>query len=116
MIKYGILANLYIVDNKIMRRPIKPIHLGDIKTIEVTNPSGTITSEAIEAIKKAINSTIITKIVVKGEEDLLTLPVVKYSPIGTIAVYGQPHMGIVVVKVTDTKRLEVEQILKECKV
>jgi len=116
MIKYGVLANLYVVDNKIMRNPIQPIPIKGVKTIRVTNPPGTITSKASETLRKAINSTSITKIVVDGEEDLLTLPAVKFAPEGTLVVYGQPCVGIVLVKVTEKKRKEVEQILKLCEV
>jgi uncharacterized protein (UPF0218 family) len=36
---------------------------------------------------------------VTGEEDLITLPLVAYAPIGSIILYGQPSQGIVVVRV-----------------
>ena len=116
MIKYGIKADLYIVDNKIMRKPIQPIRFECVTTVRVKNPPGTITSEASEALRKAINNSSVTKIIVDGEEDLLTLPAIKFAPEGTIVVYGQPCIGIVMVKVTSAKRKEVEQILKLCEV
>jgi uncharacterized protein (UPF0218 family) len=116
MIKHGVKADLYVVDNKIMRKKIPPVHVNCVKTVRVANPPGTITSEASEAIRKAINSSSATRIVVDGEEDLLTLPTVKFAPVGTIVVYGQPGVGIVIVKVTGEKRREVEQILRLCAV
>lgn len=116
MIKYGIKADLYVVDNKIMRKPIQPIRFENVKTIRVINPPGTITKEASEALRKAINNSSVTRIIVDGEEDLLTLPAIKFAPEGTIVVYGQPCIGIVIVKVTSAKRKEVNQILKLCEV
>ena len=43
------------------------------KTVYVDNPQGTITEEAIFAIKEALERNEHTHIVVEGEEDLLTL-------------------------------------------
>ncbi len=43
------------------------------KTVHVNNPQGTITEEAISAIKEALEKNEHTHIVVDGEEDLLTL-------------------------------------------
>lgn len=112
LIKFGIEADLYIVDNKIMRKKIQPISMEQIKTIKVKNPPGTITPEAFEAVRKGINSSSVTRILVDGEEDLLTLPAIKFAPMGTLIIYGQPEVGIVMVKVTSTIQKEVEQILK----
>jgi len=52
---------------------------------------------------------------VKGEEDLLTLIAVLYSPETALVVYGQPHSGIVVVKVTSEKKAQVKEYLKAMK-
>ena len=82
------------------------------KTVYVTNPQGTITKEAIAAVKEAIDKNEHTHIVVDGEEDLLTLIAVLYAPENSFVVYGQPYMGIVVVKVTSQKKAEVEKFLK----
>ncbi len=111
LIKFGIEADLYIVDNKIMRKNIQPIPMETIKTIKVKNPPGTITPEAFEAVRKGINSSSVTRILVDGEEDLLTLPAIKFAPKGTLIIYGQPKVGIVMVKVTSAIQKEVEQIL-----
>jgi hypothetical protein len=111
LIKFGIEADLYIVDNKIMRKKIQPIPMETIKTIKVKNPPGTITPEAFEAVRKGINSSSVTRILVDGEEDLLTLPAIKFAPKGTLIIYGQPKVGIVMVKVTSAIQKEVEQIL-----
>ena len=68
------------------------------------NPQGTITKEAISAIKDALEKNEHTHIVIDGEEDLLTLIAVYYAPENSFVVYGQPYSGIVVVKVTQQKK------------
>ncbi|NLB75740.1 MAG: DUF359 domain-containing protein, partial [Crenarchaeota archaeon] len=56
-----------------------------------------------------------THIVVNGEEDLLTLIAVLYAPQNSFIIYGQPDIGIVVVKATEMKKAEVKQFLNEMK-
>jgi uncharacterized protein (UPF0218 family) len=101
-----------IVDNRIMRRNIPPVPLRTEKTINIKNPRGIITKEAVEAIQEAVDCDCSAKIVVDGEEDLLTLIAILYSPENTFVVYGQPHEGIVVVKVTQEKKNEIAAILR----
>jgi uncharacterized protein (UPF0218 family) len=101
-----------IVDNRVMRRDAQPFQLQTEKTIQVINPAGTITEEAIKAIQDAIKCDSRVKIVVKGEEDLLTLIAVLYAPENSFVIYGQPYEGIVVIKVTPQKKAEIADILK----
>jgi len=112
LVEKHILPQLSIVDNRVMRRSVKPIPFAAVKTIHVKNPPGTITEEALEAIKEAIKSNCRVKIVVDGEEDLLTLIAVLYSPENSFVIYGQPYEGVVVVKVTPEKKAEVAEILR----
>jgi uncharacterized protein (UPF0218 family) len=110
--KNHIFPRLSIVDNRVMRRNVQPIPFATEKTIRVKNPPGTITEEAIEAIQEALKSNCRVKIVVDGEEDLLALVAVLYSPENAFVVYGQPYEGVVAVKVTQEKKAEVVRILK----
>jgi uncharacterized protein (UPF0218 family) len=107
-----VLPQLSIVDNKVMRRKIQSIPLAAEKTIHIRNFPGTITEEAIGAVQDALRSNCRSKIVVEGEEDLLTLIAVLYSPENSFIVYGQPYEGIIVVKATREKKAEVASILK----
>jgi hypothetical protein len=107
-----LLPQVSIVDNKVMRRSIQPIMLTAQKTINVKNPPGTITHEAHKAIQEAVECNCRVKIIVKGEEDLLTLIAVLYAPENSFVVYGQPYEGIVAIKVTPEKRAEFAEILK----
>ena len=110
--KHRIHPQLSIIDNKSMRSQAMPEAVREEKTVCVANPQGTITKEAVEAIREAIDTNEHTHIVVDGEEDLLTLIAVLYAPENSFVVYGQPYTGIVVIKVTSQKKAEVKKFLK----
>ncbi len=52
---------------------------------------------------------------VKGEEDLLTLIAVLFAPKNAFVVYGQPHSGVVVVKVTSERKARAQEFLNAMK-
>jgi len=106
--------HLSITDNKRMRKKIKSRKFST-KLLNVKNPQGTITEEAITAIKKALRSGERVHIIVDGEEDLLVLIAILYAPECSLVVYGQPCEGIVVIKVTSEKKAEVGEFLKAMK-
>ena len=110
--KNHILPRLSIIDNRCMRKSIRPTLLATEKTLYVKNPQGAITDEAIAAVQEALQSSGHAKIVVDGEEDLLTLIAIMQAPQDSLVLYGQPHEGIVVVKVTRDKKAEVSEILR----
>jgi len=111
----GVEPDLAIVDMKVMRSPIgakikNAIESFRAKTIRVKNPAGTITPELVKAIELAYPP---TKIIVSGEEDLATIPVVLSAPLGSVVVYGQPKQGMVMVKVTGAKRRDFSKVLEK---
>jgi uncharacterized protein (UPF0218 family) len=114
--KSNMFPMLSIIDNKVMRRQIQPIELTADETIHVKNPPGTITEEAITKIQEALKADHRTRIIVDGEEDLLTLAAALHAPANSLVVYGQPRQGIVVVEVTDQKRTEIIKILEAIEV
>ena len=111
MIEHSISLNVLIVDNKVMRKPIQPITVDTDQTLYAKNPPGTITDEAWATIRSAIEQKGKTKVMVDGEEDLLTLVAVLSAPEDALVVYGQPHGGIVVVKVTEETREKMQRIV-----
>jgi len=111
---YNIPPDLAITDNQCMRKKVQSTTYTS-KAIKVKNPQGTITKEAIEAIKDALKSSEHNHIVVDGEEDLLTLIAVLYAPENSVVVYGQPYEGIVLVKVSPEKKTKASEFLKEMK-
>ena len=111
MIEYGVSLNVLIVDNKVMRKPIQPITVDADQTLYAENPPGAITDEAWAAIKSAIEQKGRTRVMIDGEEDLLTVVAVLSAPADAFVVYGQPHVGIVVVKVTEESRKNMRRIV-----
>jgi uncharacterized protein (UPF0218 family) len=111
MIERGISVDILIIDHKVMRKPVQPIEVDTDHTLHAGNPPGTITDEACDAIKRAFEHTGRTKVVIDGEEDLLTLITALSAPEDSFVVYGQPHVGIVVVKVTEEVRENMRRIV-----
>lgn len=111
IVKEGISLDVLLVDNKTMRKPIQPIVVDVDQTLYAKNPPGAITDEAWTAIKQAIEQKGRTKLVIDGEEDLLTVVTVLSAPDNAFVVYGQPHVGIVVVKVTAETKEKMRGIL-----
>ena len=111
MIEYGLVLNVLIVDNKTMRKPIQPIIVDVDQTLFAKNPPGTISDEAWVAIKRAVEHKGRIKVMIDGEEDLLTVVAVLSAPEGALVVYGQPHKGIVVVKVTKEQKEKMRRIV-----
>ncbi len=101
----GVKVSLYIVDGRVERKPFKAFKLPVSRTIKVRNPAGTLSLEALETMRKIFERLAEPlAILVEGEEDLLTLAVLAYAPLGTLVFYGQPGEGLVAVKVNGEKR------------
>jgi GTP-dependent dephospho-CoA kinase len=103
--------DITVIDNICMRKKLPPSKFSG-KTVYVKNPPGTVTDEAVEALKRALEGKEPVHLVVDGEEDLLTLVAVLFAPENSLVVYGQPCEGIVVVNATPQKKLEAASFLK----
>ena len=113
--KHNIHPQLTIIDKISLRTQKKSEETAVQKTVRVDNPQGTITQESIFAIREALESNQHTHIVVKGEEDLLTLIAVLYAPENAFVVYGQPYSGIVVVRVSSERKARTLEFLNSMK-
>lgn len=111
---YEIPFDLAITDNQCMRKKVQPA-VYTSKIVRVKNPQGTITREAIKAIKDALTNKERAHIMVDGEEDLLTIIAVLYAPEKSVIVYGQPYEGIVLVETSPEKKTEAFKFLKAMK-
>ena len=110
----GIHADMIIVDNKEMRRSSIPVSFGTRRTLKLVNSQGTIAASSWDVIAQALkigNSAV----VVEGEEDLLVLVAVSVAPLRSLVVYGQPNVGIVLVRVSAEKKDEIAQALQQMK-
>jgi len=113
LIKKDVFPNVFIIDNKVMRKPITSFSAEVEETVYVNNPPGTLTEEALREIRRVLKEKKQrVKIIVDGEEDLLTLPAVLYAPENSLVVYGQPQRGIVAVKVTKQEKERVCQVIE----
>lgn len=113
MMKKGILPQVMIVDNIVMRKAIAPILVDANEILHLKNPPGTLSEEAWSVIREALALERRTKVLVDGEEDLLTLVAVLCAPENSLVVYGQPREGIVVVKVTEEAKETMRRIVDE---
>ncbi len=117
----GIVPRLAVIDLHVQRQPymkFEDFHFPpEVHTVQVHSGPGFISWEAVEAIKdwgyavKHGNAEKPTVIVVEGEEDLLTLPVVVHAPSGSYVYYGQPEQGVVEIAVNEDKVREVSDLL-----
>jgi uncharacterized protein (UPF0218 family) len=107
----GITPEVAIIDGFTMRAPCSKQSPLMGSCIRVKNPAGSLTEDLINAVNKAIANPPVT-IVVDGEEDLAVIPVVIAAPQGAIVLYGQPHKGVVLRRVTPEAKLVARQLLE----
>ena len=102
----GIQPSVIIIDGKEKRQPASKFSIEDFGVLGTRNKPGCIEQEAWDAVERAVECGN-TVVLVDGEEDLLTLPAILSAPMGSLVVYGQPHKGIVLVRVTPEKKKEI---------
>ncbi len=116
--KTGFIPDLKIIDYRSRRHPIK--RRRTLKGPSHVNAAGTINLKSTDAIKKAIEKHLKTKrkqkIIINGEEDLLTLIAILSSPLKAIVLYGQMDLGVVMVEVDETIKNNVLKILNKFRV
>ena len=64
--------------------------------LSAKNPPGHLTPSLIDAIEQALSNEESTVINVDGEEDLAPILIHCLAPIGSVVIYGQPKVGVVV--------------------
>jgi uncharacterized protein (UPF0218 family) len=96
--------DIIVVDHRIMRKSIEPIEI-DREVVNAPNPPGTITAEAQAVLYDAVQESKDLAIIIDGEEDLLVLPLMTYLPDDSIIIYGQPGEGMVIITITEERRL-----------
>lgn len=113
----GLRPFLSIVDSKMERESRPDIKKrieeadGGTKKIRVPNRPGTISEELWKSLEEAIGGWDRIRIEVDGEEDLAALAAIFLSGPGELVVYGQPGVGMVVVKPEGVKS-RVRKILE----
>lgn len=114
--------NLAVFDDRCQRKPINLKLTEKLKSQAgffslVKNHPGTISFQAVNSLKKALPKAFIKNklaiIQVRGEEDLLVLPLILFSPLKTSIFYGQPNQGLVQVTVTEKVKSQALNLLKK---
>ena len=118
--RLGVPIKLAIVDYQTQREPdarwadaLAPV--GD-RTVELDNPAATITSELHNGVLRAWGSPGSTKMVVRGEEDMASLPAILHAPGGATVIYGIPDTGLCLVQVDRRARTVVVDVLERLRV
>ena len=111
MIDFDLIPSLQIIDGQEKREKREPPKLENATELTVDNPAAQITSQSISVIKKAFTMQSPVRIFVNGEEDLLVLPVCVNAPENAVVLYGQPHEGLVIVKITTEIRNKAQSLL-----
>lgn len=113
---FGVQPSLAIIDLFVERKPYQSLEaFGFPKKytiIRVKSGPGFIARKSIEAIKKwstAVKNRIV--LVIDGEEDLLTLPVIVHAPAGSVVYYGQPGQGLVEIVISSEKKKIAVELL-----
>jgi GTP-dependent dephospho-CoA kinase len=89
--------DLQIVDGMERRKKREPPSTSYARLIEVENPAGVLTDDAIDAVKSAFSGSKPARVLVTGEEDLVAIPAIVFAPDSATVFYGQPGEGIVAV-------------------
>lgn len=88
--------------------------IGTEEVMTIHNPPATLTAETWNTVKRLVDQLQERQkyiLYVKGEEDLVALPLFILLPIGFSVVYGQPHEGLVNVLVTEEVKNKAKKIL-----
>lgn len=109
-LNFGIVPNLGIYDRKTKRLPFD---LNLSPNVMISNPAGHLSDEAISIIKDLLNSQGNHFVYVEGEEDLLALPAILYSPINSFVIYGMPDKGMALVIVDEEIKKKVLSIMEK---
>ena len=121
LFKLKISPTLSIIDFQTKRSEINPEEFGNISlsNIKITNPPGTINSDAVVVLDGILNENIqddtSTVVIVEGEEDLLALPLLLLAPIQSILCYGLRDQGLVAVRVTEEVKMRAVELVKKLK-
>jgi len=113
----GLSPFLSVVDSKVERiyRPDikRKIEEADaeVNKIYVKNPPGTISEELWENLEEALSGGSRFRVEVDGEEDLAALAAIYLSGPTELVIYGQPGVGMVVVRPEDVKH-KVKRLLE----
>jgi uncharacterized protein (UPF0218 family) len=111
LVSFGITPDVAVIDGKERRSKRNYTSKYYARELHCSNPSGTISKDAVVVLQNALNLQPPVRVFVEGEEDMLALPIFLMAPIDSIVLYGQPLEGLVVVKITAAKQIEAKDLM-----
>jgi uncharacterized protein (UPF0218 family) len=120
LLSAGLVPDISFVDDRTKRGPasdkiMRGTRHAIFKQLTVENPAGIITEELLQEISRAMGESKPTQIFIKGEEDLAALPAIALAPLSSVIIYGLPDKGAVLVRVTESKKKEIQSLLDRMK-
>ncbi len=112
LLAHGLEPDIIVIDGRIMRRDVNLLAPEGRLEIKTRNRPGMIEEGAWEALRRAVTLKRRVAVLVEGEEDLMVIPLILLMPMGSVIVYGQPNVGVVMVKVDKERKEWAEEILK----
>ena len=107
----GRTPDVQVVDGVERRARRDPPAVPFARLLDVENPAGTLTAEAVEAMAEAFGGKKPARVMVKGEEDLMAMLAIAMAPESTLVFYGQPGVGVVAVRCDADSRARNKAIL-----
>ncbi len=112
-LRSGRRPDVIVVDGRTRRQalgspaPYPTVVEGSYTKVQVSNPPGGLTPEAIEAVCSALRSGSYL-IAVSGEEDMLALAALMCAPPGSLVIYGIPDRGASLVVIDEAISREAQ--------
>ncbi|MEZ0289939.1 MAG: DUF359 domain-containing protein [Sulfolobales archaeon] len=118
-IEIGFIPHRAFIDRKTLRD--RYIDTSDIEKLYneigivryLKNPPGHINIEVIDLIKQVSLESKKQLVIVIGEEDLISLAIMAFAPLGDYLVYGLPSRGVLVILLDESMRRKAEEVLRE---
>lgn len=114
LLEVGVVPDISIVDLKVGRKQlyenVQGLGFREIKVLKkAKNAAGTLNYKSYLALLSLIHLKAKPAVLqIDGEEDLLALFAIYLAPLGSLIVYGQPNEGMVVVEVTEERKVEIK--------
>ncbi len=109
----GRTPDMQVVDGVERRMKRTPPEVPYAKLVKVKNPAGMLTAGAISGMRQAFVGKKPVRVLVEGEEDLMAMLAIAMAPVFATVLYGQPGVGVVVVKATAIAKARDRAILAE---
>ena len=116
LVHLGYIPDISVIDGKEKRiNKNKKFEYPADKILHFKNNPGELDEHLIIEILQLTQSKFENKIkfIIEGEEDLIALPFLMYSPDNWVICYGQPYQGLVIVHVNEDSRSRAKLIFNK---